>query len=262
MLLLLKYYMSITKDRISITLDRDLVKTIDAVRKAIPRSSFIEEALSERFSETKTAVILAGGPAKNLRDGNTLKPLKLIDGKMLLAHQIDILKRHGFTKIYFIGKKEVIAEIFKFFGEKDLTYIEELKSLGSAHTLNLAREFIKNDFLFLPCDHYFEIDLTQFEQFHKSMNSVCTLAVYYGKSHEWHKSSLVEVEGNRIVRYDEKAHSDSQLTAIMTGFARATIFESIPSSSVKYSLQEDVFAPLAAEGKLSAYMFNSRWMNL
>ena len=84
----------------------------------------------------------------------------------------------------------------------------------------------------------------------------------YLKSHEWHKSSLVEVEGNRIVRYDEKAHSDSRLTAIMTGFARASIFEHIPTSDVKFSLQEDVFAALAAEGKLSAYMFNSTWLNL
>jgi NDP-sugar pyrophosphorylase family protein len=257
--------MSITnKERISLTIDKNLLKQIDNSKKDFSRSSFVEKILKERFSDKKVAVILAGGPSQALyTKDKQLKPLYPIrKNKTLIEFQIEKLKDAGFNKILFISKKEIIAEIFKKIGEKDLMYIEEKDSLGTAQTLSLARDEIESDFLFLPCDHYFEFDIKKLENVHKNSNATTTLAVYYGKKHEWHKSSLIEIEGNKIINYDETAKSDSNLTSVFIGFSKPRIFEYIPSSKVEYSLQKDVFPVLAKEGELNAFLFNSNWLNL
>ena len=52
----------------------------------------------------KTAVILAGGKGTRLAEirSDVPKPMMPVLGKPLLAYQIDLLKAHGFTKVWLI----------------------------------------------------------------------------------------------------------------------------------------------------------------
>ena len=63
------------KKRITITLDEKILKNIDPVIDRIyirNRSQAIEFLIGKTLGENKTAVVLATGPAKNLKIGNLL----------------------------------------------------------------------------------------------------------------------------------------------------------------------------------------------
>ena len=161
--------MSITKrnkERISISIDPEtlalLDKTVDGEIIA-SRSEAVEKIIQKYVSESKKCVILTGGPSSNLKVGSTYRPLVKLKDKTLIDILIAKVRKAGYDDIIIIGSKQVLSEIFKELGETGITYIEEKKHLNTAKTLQLAKDMIKTSFLFIPCDHYFEIDLKEME---------------------------------------------------------------------------------------------------
>jgi len=261
--------MSITKPRktrASISIDPEILRLLDKHVDNInifSRSEAIEKIVKKHVFEKKKCVILAGGDPDNLKLGDTYRPLVRIKNKPLIEVIIENARKAGYDYFCIIGSKEVLSEIYKVLGEEGIEYIEEKKHLNTAKTLQLARSRVKSTFLFVPCDHYFEIDLKSMENYHRHNDTVCTLAVYSGTEHEWKKSSIVEMEGNNIVGYSEIPKSmQTHLTALMIGFAETEIFEMIPSADIPYSLQKDVFPELARKRKLVGYIYSGKWKNI
>jgi NDP-sugar pyrophosphorylase family protein len=256
------------KTRVSISIDRDILskldKEIDNVA-VFSRSEAIEKIIDKHISEKKKAVILAGGPPENLfvKEANTYRPLLKIKGKPLISDIIEKLKKAGYNDVVIVGSKEVLSEIYKFIGESGISYIEEKEHLGTAKTLQLAQDKIKNTFLFVPCDHYFELDLGEMELYHKKNQSLLTLVVYSGTKHAWDKSSIVELEGNKIKSYIEHPKKKSSfLTSLLIGFAEPELFSFIPKTKLTYSLQVDVFPEIAKKNSLVGYLFSGEWNNI
>ncbi len=207
--------------------------------------------------------MLAGGPAEILKLGNTYRPLVMVKGKPLIDWTIAAVKKAGYSHIIIVGSKEVLSEIYKHLGESGIEYIEERQHLNTAKTLQLVKDKIKSTFLFVPCDHYFEIDLKDMEHYHLQSRTTCTLAVYAGTKHAWTKSSIVRMEGNHIMEYFESpAQAKTHLTALMIGFAEPEIFDNIPAAQISYSLQKDVFTELAKQKKLTGYLYDGIWKNI
>ncbi len=261
------------KARVSISIDREVLekldRQVDNVR-VFSRSEAIEKIIEAHVSERKKCVILAGGsPEKLYIPGiKAYRPLVRIGGKSLIQDIIEKAKKAGYPDILIMGSKEVLSSIYNELGDGKLIgvsieYLEEKEHLGSAKTLSLARNYIKGTFLFLPCDHYFEMDLLEVEAYHKRNKGIATLVTYSGTAHEWKKSSIVSLEGNIIVKYVEKPkYVDTHLTSLMIGFAEPEIFNSVPEGKITWSLQENIFSELARKKRLVGYLYSGRWKNI
>ncbi len=259
-----------TKERISLSMDKELLKRLNNEVDRVniqSRSEAVEKILSKYLSEKKKCVILAGGRAENLASDGTYRPLLKVKGKTLIENIIENVRKAGFNDIIIIGSKEVLSSIYKVIGETKndavIEYIEEKRHLGTAKTLLLAKEKIKGTFLFVPCDHYFEIELADMEEYHKRNKGIMTLAVYSGTKYQWSKSSIVELEGNKIKSYEENPKENKTfLTSLLIGYAEPEVFDMIPKAEITYSLQEDLFPQLAKESKLIGYIFSGIWKNI
>jgi|TARA_Y100000031_G_scaffold98303_1_gene107672 uncharacterized protein (TIGR00266 family) len=226
-----------------------------------------EPSVDFDLTEKKKCVILAGGKAANLFDDGEYRPLFKGKTGTLIEDIISKVHKAGYGDILIVGSKEVLSAIYKIVGEDSsgcaIEYVEEKQHLGTAKTLQLVRQKIKGTFLFVPCDHYFELDLKDMEEYHKRNHGEVTLAVYSGTKYAWSKSSIVELEGNRIKTYEENPKENKTfLTSLLIGIAEPEMFDHIPLAQITYSLQEDVFPEIAKDGNLIGYVFSGKWKNV
>jgi len=260
------------KSRVSITLDGKVLEEIDKRVGGIyvrSRSDAIEKILKENVVDAKTAVILAGGsPEKLLLKGfGAYRPLVGIGKRTLIEDIVDKCRGAGFSNIIIVGFPIVISKLYEVLGSGEkygvsVVYIEEDKELGSAKSLEKAKRYLKTDFLFLPCDHWFEFDLKKLSEFHRMGGGVATLAVHARTSFDWN-TSIVDMDGYKIVSYEEfPKKPKTHLVSMLIGFMRPEVFDSIPPGEVSWSLQENVFPKLAKEGKLVGYPISGEWVNV
>jgi glucose-1-phosphate thymidylyltransferase len=258
------------KVRISMTISPDILRKIDATvdgSAVRSRSEAIEGALSKFVEGNKTAVFLGGGDTERLLVGGKFKPLLEIGGKTLIEHNIDMLKKAGFRKIYFVGKAEIVGECFKRLGSGQrcgvkIEYMEEQKTLGNAKTLQIAEPHIKSPFLVLPVDNFFDFDLNYLSAAHAQNGGIATLAVQSGRDTRMDLGA-VEMIGSRIISYEERPKSPKTfLTATFIGMYGPGIFDYIPRGKVKWVLQTDVFPKLIREGGMSGCIVPGFYMNI
>jgi len=230
------------------------------------RSEAFEELVRSSLNARRTAVVLAGGPAKWLwaPDAKCYRPLIRFMGAPLIVHLLKRMKASGIGEAVVVGSHEVNSSIFTVaengssLGMK-IKYVEEKEHNGSAHTLSLAEPHVSGPFAFAACDHYFDFSLSTIYDFHARQGLPATLAVYYGTAFEWTKSSLVRIDGSLITQYWEKpARPESHLIATMTGFAQPEIFDLIePHGSL-----DAQFAKLSASNKLAGCLVSGNFANI
>lgn len=261
-----------TKVRVSLSLSEELVKEIDSRIDGLhirSRSDAIERILKEFVTTRKTAVFLAGGDPKKLtvKKLNTIRPLVDIGRKKLIEDIISKCREAGFVNIIIVGSSSIITKLFEVLnkGEKygvKIIYVQETKNLGTAKTLELAREYLKSDFLFLPCDHYFDFDLKKLHEFHLINGGLVTLAVHTRRNFEW-SHGVVDMEGYKIIDFEETPKkAKTYLSSTFIGFMKNDVFNLIPPGDVQWSLQKNVFPKLAKEGKLIGYPVAGNWVNV
>lgn len=260
------------KGHISITLDKNIIKELDRRVDGIlikSRSDAIEKTLRENLVEKKTAVILAGGLPEKLflKELGVYRPLVDMGGMKLIENIIIKCREIGFVNIIVVGFKPVTSKIYEVTGSGEkynvnITFIEETKELGTAKTLELAKKYLKHDFLFLPCDSYFNFDLKKLWEFHNSYKGTITMGIHIRTSYEW-KKGIVEMEGHYITGYEENPkRPKTKLSGIFIGFVKPEVFNMIPHGDVRCSLQEDVFPKLAKERRLIGYPIAGDWVNI
>jgi len=260
------------KKRVSLSLDSSLIKEIDSSVDGIvirSRSDAIEKILRQYVMDKKTAVILAGGKPEKLfiKELGVYRPLVKIDKETLIESNILKCREAGFTNIVIVGSSIIISKIYEVLGDGkkydvNIIYVEETKSLGSAKTLELAKNYLKGDILFLPCDHYFDFDLKKLYKFHLSQNGIVTLGIHARTSFDW-KMGVVVMDGYKIINHEETPKKPkTHLVSVFIGFIKSDIFNFIPPGEVYWSLQEHLFPKLAKEGKLIGYPIAENWVNI
>lgn len=260
------------KIRVSLSLDSDLVREIDRKVDGIfirSRSDAVERVLKEYVVNRKTAVILAGGEPEKLlvKELNTFRPLVSIGKRKLIEDIVLKCKEGGFTNIIIIGFSALISKLYEILGNGEkygvnINYIEESKELGTAKTLELAKKYLSSDFLFLPCDHWFDFDLRKLYEFHIAHNGLVTLGIHARTSFDW-KTSIVVLDGYKIIEYEERPKKPkTHLVSVFIGFAKKDIFNYIPPGEIYWSLQQSLFPRLAKEGKLVGYPIAGNWVNV
>ncbi len=249
------------KTRLTITLDKDLLKRIDTLidKKTIRnRSHAIESLVSETLAQRiKYAVILAGG-----RKNKKCVSLRNINGRTLLHYQIDHLKHYGIKRIIICAGK-FAKDIKMIFGDGtelgvSICYISEPKTLGTAGAVRAARKYTKDHkFLVLHGDVLTDIDLLRLFEFHKTEGCIATIAVKPRLAER--KFGKVYIAGNKITQFieDEGKRGISIVNAGVYIFD-PDIFDYFPKRNPAY-FEKDVFPNLARGRDLSAYIFQGKW---
>ncbi|MFW9906226.1 MAG: sugar phosphate nucleotidyltransferase [Candidatus Thorarchaeota archaeon] len=261
------------KTRITITIDPELLKQIDAQIDGIlirSRSEAIEKFTKQHLEQQKVAVVLAGGKPDSLRtiESADYRPLLPINDKALIEYVIDKIIMAGFQKIIMIGFASVIKAIYSVIAPnksllEKIEFIEESKALGTAKTLELARNFVKNDFLIVPCDTYFDFNLQDLYNFHLQQDSLATFAIYSRTSFDSKYKGVVELDGFRIISHEEKPKEPkSYLIKTMIGIMSPQIFEYIPPGPIEWRIEKELILKLIEQSKALGYPVAGEWFNV
>lgn len=99
------------------------------------------------------AVILAAGKGTRMRELSidTPKPLLKVRGKTLLQHKIEMLPESIDEVIIIVGylKDKITAELGDMCEGRRIRYVMQDELLGTAHSLFMAKEFLKDEEKFL-----------------------------------------------------------------------------------------------------------------
>ena len=258
------------KERITITLDKNLISQIDKRIDGIDiknRSQEIELLLAEALGTNipSKAVLLVGGRGTRLMPltDKTPKGMLEVQGKTIIEHLFDLLKKYGIRDVVLSTGylKEKIRGYFQDgirFG-MNITYVEENEPLGTAGPLKLAKKYLKDSFIVSNGDALKNINIPRMFRLHKRKNALATIALttvddpsHYG---------VARLDGSRIIEFVEKPLNPPS-NLINAGFyiLEPEVIDMVPD---RFSmLENDVFPKLAKMGRLRGFPFAGQWFDI
>ena len=260
------------KERITITLDKNLIGQIDKRidgRDIKNRSQEIENLLSESLGTNipSKAILLVGGKGTRLSPltDKTPKALLEVHKKAVTEHIFDLLKKHGIRDIVLcVGHLK--GRIKDYFGDGsnfgvNIIYVEEDEPLGTAGPLKLAKKYLKDSFIVSNGDELKNINIPRMFRLHKRKDALATLALttvedpsHYG---------VARLDGSRIVEFVEKPKKEeAPSNLINAGFyiMEPEVIDMIPDGFSM--LEKDVFPKLAKLGRLRGFPFAGQWFDI
>ncbi len=129
------------------------------------------------------AVIMAGGRGIRLKPytNDRPKPLLELNGKPIIAHNIDRLISYGVKNIYISVnhmKEQIINYINKNYSGLNIQFIEENKPLGTIGSVKLVKEFKNEDILVMNADILTNIDFYDFYTNYKNFKDNMSIATF------------------------------------------------------------------------------------
>lgn len=164
----------------------------------------------EREWKNMHTVILAGGEGTktaSVRD-DVPNPMLPVCGKPVLEHQVEVLKRQGYTDIIIVAGHlgDAIKQHFAS-GEKygvSIRYVQETKPLGTAGALYYLGDVLKEDFLLLNGDVIFDIDIARMLAYHKQKGGIATVLAH-PDSHPYDSGLVVSDAQGQVQKWLAKA---------------------------------------------------------
>lgn len=216
-------------------------------------------------------VIMAGGKGTRIRSlrADVPKPLMEIEGKPILAHEIDCLRRQGFTDII-ITVSHLGQQIVDYFGNGqkfgvNIRYFNETVPLGNAGALFKLRSQLKDPFLLLDGDVIFNVDLQRFVDFHYAKGGLATLFAY-ANNHPEDCGLLVTDDNGTVLQWftKEDVRPEWYENCVNGGLhiLRPQVLDRIDPSlvgqqadgkTITVDLDRQILKPLCATGKLFCY---------
>lgn len=216
------------------------------------------------------AMILAAGVGSRLDPltRNLPKPMVPIVNKPVMEHIVELLARHGFTKImvnlYYHGE-----QIENHFGDGSkwgvkIQYSHEDRLWGDAGSVKKCEEFFDSTFLVIGGDDLADIDLKRLVKNHKEHKALCTIALSLVDEPSEYGIVLMNEHG-KITRFLEKPKGEvifSNTANTGVYVFEPEIFELIPRG-VTYGFGNNVF-PLLLEQKkrFYGYLTSSYWRDV
>ena len=258
------------KERVTITLDKNLISQIDKRIDGVGiknRSQEIELLLAEALGTNipSKAVLLVGGRGTRLRPltDKTPKGLLEVQSKTIIEHLFDLLKKYGIRDVI-LSTGYLRSKIKEHFGDGsglgvNISYIEENEPLGTAGPLKLAKKHLKDSFIVSNGDELKDINIPRMFRLHKRKDALATIALttvdnpsHYG---------VARLDGSRIVEFVEKP-SNPPSNLINAGFyiLEPEVIDMIPDGFSM--LEKDVFPKLAQLGRLRGFPFAGQWFDI
>lgn len=260
------------KERVTITLDSELIKQID---KRIDgsiiknRSQQIEVLLTNALGtyRPEKALILVGGKGTRLRPltYKTPKCMLKVQGKTLVEHLFDLLKKYGIRDIILsVGHmKRNIMDYYED-GSKfgvNIEYVEEDKPLGTAGPLKLAKKMLQDSFIVTNGDELKDINIPRMFRLHKRKDALGTIALTTVTDPSQY--GVARLNGSRILEFVEKPKAaEAPSNLINSGFyiLEPKIIDMIPDGFSM--LEQDIFPKLAKQGLLRGFPFDGQWFDI
>jgi mannose-1-phosphate guanylyltransferase/phosphomannomutase len=155
------------------------------------------------------AVVMAGGEGSRLRPLTIGRPKPMVPlvSKPVMAHILDLLKRHGITDVI-ITLHFMPDAIQSYFGDGQglgmrLRYAIEENPLGTAGSVKNAESLLNDPFLIISGDAVTDIDLGQVIAFHEEKKAEATLALFRVPNPLEYGVTVTDLNG-RVVRFLEK----------------------------------------------------------
>ncbi len=214
-------------------------------------------------------VLIAGGKGTRISSvsGDIPKPMLKIGNKPVLEHQIECLRKQGFTDIIItIGHHgNVISEYFGD-GKKispvtgipfgvSIEYFAEDEPLGNAGALFKLQKKLTEDFLLINADLMFDVDLKRFVRYHKEKKAAATILTH-PNNHPYDSSIIIADNNNMVTNWllkeDEKPQYYKNRVNSGIHILSPEIFN-MEISTVKVDLDRQILKYLADEKKLYCY---------
>jgi mannose-1-phosphate guanylyltransferase len=259
------------KERITITLDEDLLTELDnrIDGEVIKNRSQEIEAILEKslgFTLPQKAVILAGGKGTRLRPLTLKTPKALVDiqGQTMTEHLFDLFKKYGIRNMILSVNylKEKIMGHFED-GSKfgvNVDYVEENEPLGTAGALRLLKDKLKGAFIVSNGDELKDINIPRMYRLHKRKNALVTIALTTVEDPSQY--GVARLDGSRIVEFVEKPKKeDAPSNLINSGFyiIEPEVIDMIGPGFQMF--ETDIFPKIAAMGRLRGFPFSGQWFD-
>jgi D-glycero-alpha-D-manno-heptose 1-phosphate guanylyltransferase len=147
-----------------------------------------------------TAIILAGGLGTRLKKvvPDLPKPMALIRERPFLEYQMDFWISQGVTK-FILSVGYLNHMIIDHFGDSyhtaSIDYFVEDEPLGTGGALLIAAQGLKETFLVLNGDTFFEVDLNDLCLFHNKHNAEWTMSLFRSKDLDRYMGVDLEYNG-------------------------------------------------------------------
>lgn len=216
------------------------------------------------------AIIMAGGEGVRLQPLTVEmpKPLAPLAGEPVMGYALKLLARHGVSDVgatLWYQPKRIRAAFGKGEGYGvRLRYYEETTPLGTAGSVRMAKEQLRDTFLVLSGDGLTDCDLTAAVRFHREKGALATLVLKRVHVPLPYGVVLRDAEGH-ITRFIEKptwsrVFSDLVNTGIY--ILEPEIFDFIPDSGAP-DFGRDLFPALLRAGKaLYGYETDGYWCDV
>lgn len=206
-------------------------------------------------------VIMAGGKGTRISciANHIPKPMIEIDGKPILEHELDCLRKQGFTDIILtVGYlKEIIMDYFgdgKSFGVHIEYFVEE-EPLGNAGALFQLKDKLTQDFLLLNADAVFDVDFNRFVEYHKLQGGLVTLFTH-PNSHPYDSGLIVADENGMVLKWMAKEDERPEFYKNRVNAGLHVISPKVLETEIhtkKIDLDRQILKPLAGSGKMFCY---------
>jgi NDP-sugar pyrophosphorylase family protein len=255
------------KERVTLTIESDIIGQIDNSvdgYKIKNRSHAVELLLLRAMGNNtiRKALILAGGKGTRFKPitDEIPKPMIPLQGKPIIQHTIDLLKKYGIREIYIsVGYK---ADKFKeYFGDGSkfgvkINYIEETEPMGTAGPLKLAKEYLNETFVMCNADELKDIDLIDMCLFHKENGAKATIALTTVNDPSAY--GVAKMQGAKILEFIEKpANPPSNLINAGLYILEPEVIDMVPEGFCM--VEKQIFPNIAQDQKLYGYHFTGQW---
>ncbi len=262
------------KRRVTLTIESEILQKLDKRVDGVNirnRSHIIEMMLDRQLKNEgiKHAVILCGGKGTRLQPITYEIPKTLIpiQGRPLIDHLFDLLKRHDIRNVTLsVGHmkdkvKEQIGDGFGF--GMNVHYNEEETALGTAGAIKLLKQkgtLPREPFIVSNGDELKDIDIESMFREHKNSNALATIALTAVETPSDY--GVARLNGNQILEFVEKpSPGDAPSNFINAGFyiLEPDVVDMIPEGFSM--LEKDVFPKLASMGRLHGFAFSGQWFD-
>ena len=223
------------------------------------------------------AVIMAGGKGTRISSvaSDIPKPMIRIEGKPVLEHEIECLRKQGFTDLIItvshlgnIIMDEIEETAYTRSLIKQIEYYMEKEPLGNAGALFKIKDRLTEDFLLLNADAVFDVNFNRMVAWHREKNALVTLFTH-PNSHPYDSGLLIADKKKAVLKWLAKEDERPQWyrNRVNAGLhvISPKIFDAVDidaekigtvgenGKTVKVDLDRQLLKPLAGTGKMFCY---------
>lgn len=213
------------------------------------------------------AIILAGGFGTRLKNvvKDVPKPMAPINDKPFLEYLFKYLIKYNIqTVILSVGyKHEIISNYYSnSYYTLKLKYAIEDNPLGTGGGIVNALNYVNNNEVFIiNGDTFFNVNLNDMCQFHKSNNSSITISLKEMK--EFSRYGTVELIRNRIITFNEKKFMKAgYINGGIYIFKKNILLEPKKEMLQKFSFEKDFLEKNVNKLYISGYISDSYFIDI